>query len=165
MSRVARALVFMLCLGIVGCDAFSNPLQLQDPAAVTWVTRWSQIANDAIALDHTPPKTGDDRVWAQNAGPGRSARAMAIVHIAIFEAVNSIAGKFESYLDSPPAPANTNMKIAVAQAAHDTLVALYSGQTSQMDALLQEDLSSVADGPTKSNGIALGQQEIGRAHV
>ena len=39
------------------------------------------------------------RVFGEQLGPGRSSRAMAIVHIAIFEAVNAIASGYESYVE------------------------------------------------------------------
>src|SRR5262245_10562983 len=53
------------------------------------VQRWNAIAIDASGLDHT--------VFGEQLGPGRSSRAMAIVHIAIFDAVNAIVGGYQSY--------------------------------------------------------------------
>src|SRR5678815_740560 len=57
-------------------------------AAVDWIKRWNQIAINASGLDHTPVEPDEARVFGEQLGPGRSSRAMAIVHIAIFEAVN-----------------------------------------------------------------------------
>src|SRR4051812_12000476 len=48
------------------------------------VRRWNQIAIDACGLDHTPVAVGENREFGEQLGPGRSAYAMAIVHIAIF---------------------------------------------------------------------------------
>src|SRR5512141_2911429 len=56
---------------------------------------WNEIAIDASGLDHTPPQPGDTYVSGHQLGPGRASRAMAIVHIAIFEALNAIEGKYE----------------------------------------------------------------------
>src|SRR5262249_50389190 len=67
----------------------------KEPSAV--VHRWNRIAIDASGLDHTPPPAGDPRVWGEHLGPGRASRAMAIVHVAIFDAVNAIQGGYESY--------------------------------------------------------------------
>ena len=53
------------------------------------IHRWNQIAIDASGLDHTPVAPGENRVFGEQLGPGRSSRAMAIVHIAIFDAVES----------------------------------------------------------------------------
>ena len=54
------------------------------------VHRWNQIAINATGLDHTPVAPGENRVFGEQLGPGRSSRAMAIVHIAIFDAVNAL---------------------------------------------------------------------------
>src|SRR6266436_9674982 len=61
------------------------------------VRRWNQIAINASGLDHTPPATGENRIWKQQLGPGRASRAMAIVHIAMFDAVNAVVGEYQSY--------------------------------------------------------------------
>src|SRR5690606_27974592 len=60
------------------------------------VRRWNQIAIDASGLDHTPVEPGEDRVFGEQIGPGRSARAMAIVHIAMFDAIVAVVGGYES---------------------------------------------------------------------
>ena len=57
---------------------------------------------------------------------------MAIVHIAIFDAVNAIAGGYRSYGGLPLAPRGTSMRAAIAQAAHDTL-AEKAGATKHAD--------------------------------
>ena len=59
--------------------------------------RWNRIAIDASGLDHTPVAPGESRVFGEQYGPARASRAMAIVHIAIFDAVNAIAGGYRSY--------------------------------------------------------------------
>src|SRR6267143_6200611 len=86
--------------------------------------RWNRIAIDATGLDHTPVAPGENRVFGEQVGPGRSSRAMAIVHIAIFDAVNSIVGGFRSYVGLSPKKGPISGDAAVLQAAHDTLVAL-----------------------------------------
>ena len=93
-------------------------------AARSWVHHWNAIAIDASGLDHTPVETGEQRVFGENLGPGRSSRAMAIIHIAIFDAVNAIVGGYRSYTGLAPARDGTSMRAAIAQAAHDTLVEL-----------------------------------------
>src|SRR5712692_4926071 len=94
---------------------------------------WNEIAINASGLDHTPVAPGENRVFGEQYGPTRASRAMAIVHIAIFDAVNAVAGGYQSYTGLPPAPADTSMKAAIAQAAHDTLIALFPSQTASCD--------------------------------
>jgi hypothetical protein len=104
---------------------------------------WNRIAVDASGLDHTPLAPGEDRVYGEQFGPGRSARAMAIVHIAIQDAVNSILGGYESYTRIPRASAGASVDAAIAQAAHDTLVTVFPSQASSFDALLAQDAAQI----------------------
>ena len=127
------------------------------------IQRWNQIAIDATGLDHTPisqpPAPGDNRTkFAEQLGPGRSSRAMAIVHLAMFDALNAIEGEYKSYSGVGVAPFGTSIKAAIAQAAHDTLVALFSAQASTFDEELADDLNEIPDGRLKANGVALGKQ-------
>jgi len=122
------------------------------------VRHWNEIAIDASGLDHTPVEPGEQRVFGENLGPGRSSRAMAIVHIAIFDAVNAIAGGFRSYTGLPPARDSTSVRAAVAQAAHDTLVALFPSQRASFDEHLDGDLAGIPDRVPRTRGIALGQE-------
>jgi hypothetical protein len=123
------------------------------------VHRWNQIAINASGLDHTPVAPGEDRVFGHQLGPGRASRAMAIVHIAIFDVVNAIAGGFQSYTGIPRVAGSTSMNAAIAQAAHDTLVALFPSQKPSFDELLAEDLAQIPDGLSKTKGITLGRLE------
>ena len=88
------------------------------------VSYWNQIARDASVLDHTPVSDGDSRIFGEQVGPVRTSYALAIVHIAIFDAVNAIAGGYESYTELPRARPVTSVRAAIAQAAYDTLVFL-----------------------------------------
>src|SRR5205814_10195371 len=87
------------------------------------VHRWNQIAIDATGLDHTPVAPGENRVFGEQLGPGRASRAMAIVHIAIFDVVNALSGQYRSFTGIDSAPRPFSIRAAVAQAAHDTLAA------------------------------------------
>lgn len=122
------------------------------------VRRWNEIALNHIAIDHTPVGPGENRVFGEQFGPLRTSRALAIVHIAIFDAVNAIAGGYRSYTGGSHAPDDTSMDAAVAQAAHDTLVALFPSQAKSFDEWLADDLNRIRDGRAKVDGIDLGRR-------
>jgi hypothetical protein len=82
---------------------------------------------------------------------------MAIVHVAIFDAVNAIAGGYRSYTEVPRARAGSSMKAAIATAAHDTLVALFPSQAGSIGARYAEALDRLPRGPGTSDGIDLGR--------
>src|SRR5881227_4146830 len=91
--------------------------------------RWNRIAIDATGLDHTPVAPGENRVFGEQLGPGRSSRAMAIVHIAIFDAVNALLSGYHSYTGVSAPQGAASMDAAISQAARDTLAALFPSQT------------------------------------
>src|ERR1051326_2272263 len=121
---------------------------------------WNRVAIDASGLDHTPPAPGENRVFHEQLGPGRASRAMAIVHIAIFDSINAITGGYESYTGIAPPRGHTSIEAAIAQAAHDTLEALFPAQAATFDQLLADDLNQIqiADPHAKPRGIAVGRQ-------
>ena len=125
--------------------------------AIDRLRHWNEIAIDASGLDHTPVPPGDSRVFGEQVGPGRSSRAMAIVHIAVFDAMNAIVGGYQGYTGLRPAPDGTSVEAAIALAAHDTLVALFPSQQADLDAELVDDLAVLPDGRAKTNGIELGR--------
>ena len=121
--------------------------------------RWNEIAINASGLDHTPVTPGDPRVFGEQLGPGRSSRAMAIVHIAIFDAVNALERDYRSYTGvHANYHGDVSLNAAIAQAAHDTLVALYPSQAASFDDELAEDLANINNHRAKANGIDLGQR-------
>ena len=128
--------------------------------AINRLRYWNEIAINTSGLDHTPVAPGESRVFGEQLGPGRSSRAMAIVHIAIFDSVNAIVGGYKSYTGLSPISSSTSMDAAIAQAAHDTLIALFPSQKARLDNLLAEDLGQIRtwDGRAKTNGINLGRR-------
>src|SRR5437764_8595628 len=92
------------------------------------VHHWNQIAIDATGLDHTPVAPGEHRTFGEQLGPGRASPAMAIVHVAMFDALNAELGEYQSFtgIQSTTHPYST--AAAVAQAAHDTLSSVYPSQ-------------------------------------
>lgn len=144
----------------------ANPgvaLQITTPSLVTdssktGILRWNEIAINASGLDHTPVQPGENRVFGEQVGPCRAARAEAIVHIAMFDALNAIVGGYQSFTGVPKAKASTSRNAAIAQAAHDTLAALFPSQKPAFDQLLAQDLALIPDGLAKLDGITLGRK-------
>jgi hypothetical protein len=122
------------------------------------IHRWNRVAIDATGLDHTPPAPGENRAFGEQLGPGRSSRAMAIVHIAMFDAINATVGQYQSFTGVTSRARAISSIAAVSQAAHDTLVSLFPAQAAAFDADLAEDLSRVRSKQQKANGINLGRR-------
>lgn len=119
---------------------------------------WNEVALRAIAVDHTAAIVGNLVRAAEQFGPTRSSRAMAIVHIAIHDAVNAVLRRYPGYTGQLEAFADSSQDAAIAQAAHDTLVALYPRQASRLDAWLNADLARLPAGRARRNGIDVGRR-------
>lgn len=134
------------------------PFLPQNHAQSDPIHRWNEIAINASGLDHTPVPPGDPRVFGEQLGPGRASRAMAIVHIAMFDTINAVEHRYRSYTGVNTTRRPVSLLAAISQAAHDTLVALYPSQTAAFHARLAEDLARVHDPRERANGINLGRR-------
>lgn len=105
------------------------------------VLEWNEILLDAVRADATSPP--------------RASRAMAIVHTAIYDAVNSIDRSHQPYAVQDLAAPSTSREAAAAAAAHRALESLFPLQ--DFDDELAASLAAIADGAAKDAGVALGQ--------
>src|SRR5438874_375740 len=106
--------------GIAGLLEPLEPRRLLSAAAKTTmvdpVLEWNQVFIDAARADRTYP------------GPGWASRNAAILHAAIYDAVDAIDRSYEPYLVHVKAPRGTPLTAAVAAAGWRVLSSLYPQQ-------------------------------------
>jgi hypothetical protein len=91
--------------------------------------------------------------------PERGLIRLAMVHVAIYDAVNAIDGyPFQSYAVNPNVVSPASPEAATAAAAYEMLVALFPAQQADLYAKYTASLATILDGPSKTNGILVGQQ-------
>jgi hypothetical protein len=108
------------------------------------VTDWNQTAIRATEIAGAPVPV--------------QTRVMAIVHAAIFDAVNAIERKYSAYAVDASAPAGAAAEAAAAAAAHGVLERLYPQQKAITDAALAASLARIPEGTARANGLKLGQE-------
>jgi hypothetical protein len=113
------------------------------PPAGDAVLRFNEAGLVAIRTDRTPPPV--------------AVRRLALVHVAVYDAVNATAPTHEPFRVGFDNPVDADPETAAAVAAHRTLTEFYPAQAEQLDAALAAALAPVPAGPRKSRGIALGQ--------
>ena len=113
------------------------------------ILEWNAVMLQADASDHA-------RTSPQQGGPILAGRAFAIVSAAMYDAYNSIEKIGEAYLVTAPPTRDANSDAAVAQAAHDTLVALYPAQKSTFDKALKQTLERIRNGRSEDDGRKVG---------
>ncbi|HEX4680108.1 MAG TPA: vanadium-dependent haloperoxidase [Gaiellaceae bacterium] len=105
------------------------------------VTHWSEIAAAPLTAMPTAP----------------AVIGMAMVHGAIYDAVNAIDGGHAPYLAQPRAHSTDSQDAAVAAAAHDVLVGLLATPPATLAADYAAALAAIPDSAAKTGGIAAGQ--------
>ena len=119
-------------------------ISLARPAAADVVIDWNNVLLDAIRTNNVPPPS--------------ASRAMAMVHAAVFDAVNIIDRTHQPYHVQFPVSPGGSREAAAAQAAHDVLVSLYPAQQATFDSALAASLSTIPTGTGKVGGLAIGEQ-------
>jgi hypothetical protein len=84
-------------------------------------------------------------------------RVMGMLHVAMFDAVNSIERRYRPYLVQLPADPTTSKEAAAAAAGAAILATIDAKTATEMNAALTKYLEQIPDGPAKMEGIKLGQ--------
>ncbi len=95
--------------------------------------------------------------YVQKLRPDVHARAMAIMHIAMFEAVNSVEPRYAPYRSRLPAEPGASRDAAAHAAAHATLLQLIPDRAAEIDAMYAEALAKMADDSARARGIRVGE--------
>ena len=132
MNRVVAsiiAIIMMVCPTTVHADA---------------VTDWNQASLEVL-------KAGNvlGNPWS---------RAMAMVHVAMSDAINSVQGRYTRYVAAAPTAPNVSADAAAVAAARQILIQLVPAQKAKIDEAYAESLGRIQDGPAKRDGITLGEQ-------
>lgn len=125
----------VVLLGVAAAAAHAHGRK-GDPEVVI---EWNQILEGALpAAGLAPP------------------RNYAMVHIAMFDAINSITRTHRPYRTSVWAPWGASAEVAAAQAAHDVIVAQFPASQAVADAALQARVAALGERQAKS-GILVGK--------
>lgn len=152
-----------------GTGANSNSTIIQDKLTGEYLVVLPGVNSNTINRDQfTNQLSGNpviewngvmlNAVRTANSAPPLASRNMAMVHAAIYDAVNSIGKKYSPYQVNIDAPAGTSAEAATAAAAHRVLVSVYPAQAATFNEVYASSLAKIPDGQAKEEGIALGQQ-------
>src|SRR5262245_23391040 len=120
-----------------------EPLEDRCLLSADVVLEWNQLLLNAVK--------------ANGVAPFAFSRDAAIVHAAVYDAVNAIDRSYTPLFADVKAPRGASLEAAAAQAAHDTLAALFPAQQGTFDAALAADLAAIPPGRARL-GVAVGQE-------
>src|SRR5687768_5140350 len=143
---------------VSAAGALTDWNQVSTPTAAGTRQQNSARAGDTVTFWNA---TGIDTVLATPLGPRGAplgSRAMAMMHVAMADAVTSIHPIYKPYAIRIRGHRNANEIAAAASAAYGVLVRLFPARQAQLDAALAESLAPVRDGKKKEQGMALGDE-------
>ena len=114
-------------------------------AAGNVVTDWDAQAVGIVQTGTAPP-------------PPLGFRTMAILHAAIFDAVNSIEPRYKPYKVRLAVTSDTSKEAAAAAAAAAVLIKLFPDAAADVQSTLTNYLATLPEGEAKSNGVKLGRE-------
>ncbi len=112
------------------------------------VLTWNAVMQRAIATS-VPPVAGVFQ-----------ARLYAIMHSAMFDAVNGIERRYAPIHVEPNAPRVASKRAAAIQAAYTALVTLFPAQQDAFDQDLQASLDQLSAGPSQDNSVAIARGQF-----
>ena len=148
--RQIKVAFLLISVFLCGIPAGSNGAFANGPNKVfsgeDVVLRWNRVLTETIL---TP---------GQHPGSIAGARSYAMMHAAIFDAVNSIDGSYTPYLIDVPGTKHASIEAAASRAAHDVLLALYPGRAEVFSAELAASIASVTDENRIQQGLRFGRE-------
>src|ERR1700687_1607834 len=112
-------------------------------------------AQNAVADWHTI--TEHTVVSTDKKSPSGAFVYFVYVDVAMYDAVNSIGGRYKPFAVKVHAPPGTSRDAAAATAAHDVLVYYFLAQKSVLDTDWDTSMAAIADGQAKTDGINVGK--------
>jgi hypothetical protein len=114
------------------------------------VTDWNLVAVNATSNCNPAISPGCNTA-------GGAGIYLAYVHLAMYDAVNAINRRFQSYGPDVTAPANASPEAAAIAAAYYTLTNYFPDQADLLMRQYQASLSIIPDGAAKDSGVQAGQ--------
>ena len=148
MSRILITLTLLCSILSVQVDSSYGQMSQGDSSSqsVNPVLQWNRALLVIVRTPGAQPATI------------HPTRSFAIMHAAIYDAVNAIDKTHKSYfVNLRGVSQSASQDAAAAAAAHEVLVGLYPQFQAMLDAQLQQSLAQIPDGAHKADGIILGQ--------
>jgi len=107
------------------------------------VTDWNVTTNALVAND---------------VGNNPKLRTLAMVHVAMSDAINTVQNRYARVIATLPAAPSASAEAAAATAARQILTEIYPKQKVKIEEAYAASLKAIPDGPAKTEGIKLGME-------
>ncbi|HTV02536.1 MAG TPA: phosphatase PAP2 family protein [Luteitalea sp.] len=137
----SRSLVAAAAMAV---SLMAAPSSSRAEAAVDEVVRWNELATAATGAAQMDPLT--------------ESRLLAMLHLAMHDAVNAIVGRYQSFTTVERATATASVDAAVATAARDVLVVMLPKDAAVWEAAHASTLAALTDRNGQAAGVATGRR-------
>lgn len=128
----------------IAATTTSVAVALARPASADMITDWNQTAIGAMKIANVAGNP-----WSRN---------MAMMHVAMSDAVNSVQNKYSIYAPGGPSTPSASAEAAAAAAARTVLLQQLPGQKALIDQTFEASINEIPDGAAKKEGIAIGEK-------
>ena len=122
---------------------------------LTLISGATQVRADVITDWN---KTAINVMKAVNVAGNPWTRSMAIMHVSMSDAVNSVQNRYARFTPELHTDPSASAEAAAAAAARDILMRQYPGQKARIEEAYAASLQKIAEGPARATGIALGEE-------
>ena len=105
------------------------------------VTDWNETTGTLVAND---------------VGNNPRLRTLAMVHVAMSDAINTVQNRYTRVVATVPAAPSASAEAAAAAAARQILIQIYPGKNAKIEEAYAASLKAILEGPAKTEGIKLG---------
>ncbi|SCF27716.1 vanadium-dependent haloperoxidase [Micromonospora mirobrigensis] len=153
MTGQVRARSKVVCAAVAGILAAASPVAVTAP---TYAAEANMSANAVVVWD----RNAQTAIWdVAGQQPQVQARSFAMVHGAVYDAVNAIAGRpYQPYLVAPHTNGRESVDAAVGTAAFQVLSTLFPTQRERLETQYEQWLTMIPDGAARRRGVSVGSQ-------
>lgn len=135
MSSNRIRLLGSILLAFTACPALISADEIVD---------WNRITSEVLVTD------------TKYQNPGMASRSMAMVNLAMYDAVNGVIPRHQQMYSHAPAPGGANANAAAVEAAFHVLSSIYPEQQAYLQDRRTSSLAMIPDGQGKTEGVAFG---------
>ena len=154
-NRSSMLGIAALVLSLAACGGSSDDADCVVtvmPVATNVVAYWNDIANKTVNATSSVSATPEEQRPSYHVD-------LASVHVAIYDAVSAIDGRYEPFVITPKArSAGASMDAAASAAAYGVLQALFPNRAAEYQAAYDSHVAAIPAGEAKTRGLALGSE-------
>ena len=153
-TSTARPCVLTFAVALAAC---ASPVSQDRAVTLTAaspnvVSYWNEVANQAVNAAPLGTGTAEEQRPAYHVD-------LATVHVAIYDAVSAIDGRYKPFAVTPKAPAaGASLDAAASAAAHGVLLALFPSRAAALQSAYDSRIATIAPGTAREHGVALGRE-------